>query len=54
MYKVPISVIKECKDNLQALANHIQENCNLTKEPAKKRLIRARKHIRLLEDNYGV
>ena len=52
MYKVPISVIKECIANLENLSEHIQKNCNLEKESTKKRLKRAKKHIKLLKTNY--
>ena len=54
MYKVPMSVLEECKANLESLVCHIEENCNLTKESTKKRLKRAKKHVRILSLNYGV
>lgn len=54
MYKVPISVIKECKENLETLVYHIEANCDLTKESALKRLKRAKKNILILQLNYGV
>lgn len=54
MYKVPISVIQECKDNLLSLIDHIENNCDLTKLSTQKRLKRAKKQVRILELNYGV
>lgn len=54
MYKVPISVIKECKDSLIILIDHIETNCDLTKLSTQKRLKRAKKQVRILELNYGV
>lgn len=54
MYKVPIKVIEECKASLESLVDHIEKNCDLTKEPCQKRLKRAKKHIKLLKDNYYV
>lgn len=54
MYKVPISVIEECKYNILSLIDHIETNCDLTKLSTQKRLKRAKKQVRILELNYGV